>query len=67
MDIKQLAKAAIVDETTILRVERGDRGCRIRVLIQLCRALNCSADWLLGLSNNGPAENERDLDDGWLP
>jgi len=47
----QLAKAIKVHQNEIARWESGNRTPNLYTIIELCKALDVSADYLLGLSD----------------
>ncbi len=47
---KELAEKIGVNEMTVSRYVHGGRIVSVPVLIEICRVLNVSADYLLGLS-----------------
>jgi transcriptional regulator with XRE-family HTH domain len=47
---KDLAKIAGVNEIAISRYIHGGRIVSVPILIEICKALNVSADYLLGLT-----------------
>lgn len=46
---QEVAKIIESDQTKISRIERGRGNLNDQEIIRLCKALNCSADYLLGL------------------
>lgn len=49
MNQKDLAKRIGVNEVTMCRYVKGTRTPNANVIIRICKELNISADWLLGL------------------
>ena len=49
MTQKELANKAGLTEVSICRYVNGDRAPNAKTIIKICKALNISADWLLGL------------------
>ena len=45
----QLASATGLARTTIVNIEKNNHRATIKVLIEICKALDVSADWILGL------------------
>mgnify|MGYP001013710668 CR=1 FL=1 len=52
MTQEELAKELKVTRSTISAWERGDGIIPVSALIQMAALFNCSADWLLGLSES---------------
>ncbi len=54
LDLRQdeVARATGLHPTQVSHYEAGEREPSVGNLIKLARALNCSADYLLGLSDN---------------
>ena len=48
----QVAKKIGMEQTQYSRYERGENEIKVNVLIEICKALNVSADYILGLTNN---------------
>ena len=53
-----LAEALGYQQTMISKIERGDREFPARRLVTACRELGVSADWLLGLVEDAPSEED---------
>lgn len=51
MSAAKLADAAFVTPATICHYAKGKRGIYYETLVAICKALNVSADYLLGLSD----------------
>ena len=41
-----------MEQTQYSRYERGENEIKVNVLIEICKALNVSSDYILGLSDN---------------
>ena len=48
----QVAKKIGMEQTQYSRYERGENEIKVNVLIEICKALNVSADYILELTNN---------------
>ena len=48
----EIAKAVNVSKSAISQIESGKNAPDIVTFFELCQLLDCSADWLLGLSDN---------------
>ena len=48
---KDLAQATGITEAAVSRCARGQTAAREDTLVKICRALNVSADWLIGLED----------------
>jgi len=53
----ELSKLSKLHPSSISHFERGKREPSLHNLVRLCRALNCSADYLLGLNKNDDMNN----------
>lgn len=62
---KDLADAANISQGNISNFEKGSRSPETISLIKLARALNCSTDYLLGLSDNPKGEATPDAPSAW--
>ena len=49
---EQIAKKIGMEQTQYSRYERGENEIKVNVLIELCKALEVSADYLLELTDN---------------
>ena len=56
MTQRQLAHLTGITEATISRYVRGDRQPKADAIYSICKVLNISADWLIGLMED---KNER--------
>ena len=48
----QIAQKIGMEQTQYSRYERGENEIKVNVLIDICKALKVSADYILGLTNN---------------
>ena len=48
----KLAKKIGMEQTQYSRYERGENEIKVNVLIDICKALNVSSDYILGLSDD---------------
>ena len=48
----QVAKKIGMEQTQYSRYERGENEIKVNVLIDICKALNVSADYILELTDN---------------
>ncbi len=48
----KIAKKIGMEQTQYSRYERGENEIKVNVLIEICKALNVSSDYILGLSDN---------------
>ena len=48
----QIAKKIGMEQTQYSRYERGENEIKVNVLIEICKALNVSADYILELSDD---------------
>ena len=48
----QIAKIIGMEQTQYSRYERGENEIKVNVLIDICKALDISADYILGLTDN---------------
>lgn len=46
----KLAEKTSIDKATIHNIERGSNLPGAKTIVALCKALGCSSDWLLGLT-----------------
>lgn len=53
MSARRLSQRCCVTESLICHLEAGRRNPSIELLVRLCRALDCSADFLLGRLDRG--------------
>lgn len=51
MTQSQLAESSKLPASSIAHIENGDRQPNSATLMSLCKSLDCSADYLLGLTN----------------
>lgn len=58
----ELAEKMGVSRVTIANIELSNTGCTLPVLIDLCRELCVSSDWLLGIGEANVDELRRRLD-----
>ena len=66
----EVAAAIGVSACTLTRTIAGRSGMQARTLAAVCRELDISADYLLGLDDLQPRHHDisgRDPADGWLP
>ena len=61
MNQRELADASGVSQAAISRYENGESDLGSTSIAQLCRVLNCSADYIIGLTDD--ARPYRDLDE----
>lgn len=47
----ELARECGVTNIQMHRIEKGERGVTVDMLVKLTQQLECSADWLLGLGD----------------
>ena len=59
MNGRDLANAACVTDRTISNYIRGKRGAYFDLLADVCKALNVSADYLLGLSDDMEVKKQK--------
>lgn len=62
MTLRKLSELSNIDYTTLSRIENGERGMNENHISILCKVFGCSADYLLGQSDNIPiAKKEIDI------
>lgn len=49
---KEIAKMINMNQTQYSRYERGENEIKVNVLIDICRALEVSSDYILGLTDD---------------
>lgn len=49
---QKIAKEIGMEQTQYSRYERGENEIKVNVLIDICKALNVSSDYILGLTND---------------
>ena len=54
---KALANACGVAPSSIYGIENAQRDCSVGVLLKICKVLNCSADYLLGITKANTPDN----------
>ncbi len=57
---EQLAKHLNIDRSQIGKYEHGTTSPNVEQLVAICKALNCSADYLLGLIDEEKEEIKND-------
>lgn len=48
----ELAEKLGITQKSYQRMEKGTHDLKMSTIVQLCKALNISSDWLLGLNDN---------------
>lgn len=57
---EQIAEILNISRVQAGRIEKGESLANTDQIIKLCNALNCSADYLLGLIDIDESENEKE-------
>ena len=57
---EQIAEILKIDRSQVSNLESGKSLANSEQIVKLCNALNCSADYLLGLIDIDESENEKE-------